>query len=44
MKSDKTRRQLFLPEEISRRLEHLAKSGRARSEILFEALDACLSS
>ncbi|BAI95183.1 hypothetical protein Sj15T_30760 [Sphingobium sp. TA15] len=41
MKSTKTRHQLFLPEEMSRRLEHLAaSSGRARSEILVEALDA----
>ena len=40
MKSYKIRHQLFLPEEISRRLEHLAQSGRARSEILVEALDA----
>ena len=41
MKSYTTRHQLFLPEEMSRRLEHLAKSSdRARSEILAEALDA----
>lgn len=41
MKSNKTRHQLFLPEEMSRRLEHLAtSSGRARSEILVEALNA----
>jgi predicted transcriptional regulator len=41
MKSTKIRHQLFLPEETSRRLEHLAtSSGRARSEILVEALDA----
>ena len=40
MKTYKTRHQLFLPEEMSRRLEHLANSsGRARSEILVEALD-----
>ena len=38
MKSYKTRHQLFLPEEMSKRLDHLAKSsGRARSEILVEA-------
>ena len=43
MKSYKIRHQLFLPEEISRRLEHLAQSGRARSEILVEALDTCFS-
>lgn len=37
----KTRHQLFLPEDMSRRLAHLAQSsGRARSEILVEALDA----
>jgi len=37
----KTRHQLFLPEDMSRRLAHLASaSGRARSEILVEALDA----
>lgn len=41
MKSYKTRHQLFLPKEMSRRLEHLAKSsGRARSEVLVEALHA----
>lgn len=41
MKSYKTRHQLFLPEDMSRRLAHLANSsGRARSEILVEALDA----
>ncbi|AYO79248.1 ribbon-helix-helix domain-containing protein [Sphingobium yanoikuyae] len=40
-KSYKTRHQLFLPEEMSKRLEQLAtSSGRARSEILVEALDA----
>jgi predicted DNA-binding protein len=37
----KTRHQLFLPEDMSKRLAHLAgASGRARSEILVEALDA----
>lgn len=37
----KTRHQLFLPEDMSRRLAHLAQSsGRVRSEILVEALDA----
>ena len=41
MKSYKTRHQLFLPKEMSRQLEHLAKSSDlARSEILVEALDA----
>src|SRR3546814_11288715 len=40
MKGYQTRHQLFRPEGMSRRLEHLAKSsGRARSEILVEALD-----
>lgn len=40
----KTRHQLFLPEEMSKRLAHLASaSGRARSEILVEALDAWFS-
>jgi len=44
MKSFKTRHQLFLPEDMSRRLANLAKSsGRARSEILVEALDAWLT-
>ncbi|BBD97391.1 hypothetical protein SAMIE_1008920 [Sphingobium amiense] len=41
MKSYKTRHQLFLPKEMNRRLEHLAtSSGRARSEVLVEALHA----
>jgi predicted transcriptional regulator len=41
MKTFKTRHQLFLPDDMSKRLDHLAKSsGRARSEILVEALDA----
>ncbi|MCJ2185138.1 ribbon-helix-helix domain-containing protein, partial [Novosphingobium sp. 1949] len=40
-KTYKTRHQLFLPQDLSRRLAHLAQSsGRARSEILVEALDA----
>jgi len=40
-KTYKTRHQLFLPQDMSRRLAHLAQSsGRARSEILVEALDA----
>ena len=44
MKSDKTRHQLFLPEEMNGRLEHLAKnSGRAQSEILVETLYACFN-
>lgn len=41
MKTFKKRHQLFLPESLSRRLEHIARnSGRARSEILVEALEA----
>ena len=40
----KTRHQLFLPEDMSKRLAHLASAaGRARSEILVEALDAWFS-
>ena len=40
-KTYKTRHQLFLPQDMSRRLAHLAQSsGRSRSEILVEALDA----
>lgn len=41
MKMYKTRHQLFLPEDMSRRLAHVAgTSGKPRSEILVEALDA----
>ena len=41
MKTFKTRHQLFLTEELSRRLDQQAKSsGKARSDILVEALDA----
>jgi predicted DNA-binding protein len=41
MKTFKTRHQLFLTEQLSRRLDMIAKSsGRARSEILVEALEA----
>ena len=41
MKTFKTRHQLFLTEQLSRRLDVVAKSsGRARSEILVEALEA----
>ena len=40
MKRFKTRHQLFLPEQLSKRLDALARSsGRARSEILVEALE-----
>ncbi|WP_066585584.1 hypothetical protein [Sphingomonas pruni] len=43
MKTFKKRHQLFLPENLSRRLETIARnSGRARSEILVEALEAWL--
>jgi len=43
MKTFKKRHQLFLPELLSRRLEVIARnSGRARSEILVEALEAWL--
>jgi len=41
MKTFKKRHQLFLTEQLSRRLETIARnSGRARSEILVEALEA----
>lgn len=41
MRTFKTRHQLFLPEDLARRLAALARSsGRARSEILVEALEA----
>ena len=41
MKTFETRHQLFLPEQLSKRMEMLAKaSSRARSEILVEALEA----
>lgn len=41
MKTFKTRHQLFLSEELSRRLAQRAKvTGKAKSEILVEALDA----
>lgn len=44
MKSLKTRHQLFLPDDLSRRLSALARSsGRARSEILVEAMEAWFS-
>jgi len=40
----KTRHQLFLPENTSKRLAHIAQSsGKARSDILVEALDAWLT-
>ena len=41
MKTFKTRHQLFLSEELSKRLAQRAKvTGKAKSEILVEALDA----
>jgi hypothetical protein len=41
MKTFKTRHQLFLSEELSKRLAHRAKvTGKAKSEILVDALDA----
>lgn len=41
MKTFKTRHQLFLSEELSRRLAQRAKvTGKAKSDILVEALDA----
>lgn len=41
MKTFKTRHQLFLSEELSRRLAQRSKvTGKAKSEILVEALDA----
>jgi len=40
----KTRHQPFLPEDMSKRLAQIAQSsGKARSEILVEALDAWLT-
>lgn len=43
MKTHKTRHQLFLTEQMSKRLDMIARSsGRARSEILVEALEAWL--
>lgn len=44
MKSQKVRRQLFLPNELSDRLDRIASgTGRARSELLVEALGAWLN-
>ena len=44
MKSQKVRHQLFLTKELSGRLDRIAKgTGRARSELLVEALEAWLS-
>jgi predicted transcriptional regulator len=44
VKTQKTRHQLFLTKELSARLDRIAEgTGRARSELLVEALDAWLS-
>lgn len=44
VKTQKVRHQLFLPEELSGRLDRIANgTGRARSELLVEALEAWLN-
>lgn len=44
MKTQKVRHQLFLPKELSARLDRIASgTGRARSELLVEALEAFLN-
>lgn len=44
MKAQKIRHQLFLPKELSARLGRIASgTGRARSELLVEALEAWLN-
>jgi predicted DNA-binding protein len=44
VKSQKVRHQLFLPKELSGRLERIAAgTGRTRSELLVEALEAWLN-
>ena len=44
MKTQKVRHQLFLTKELSARLDRIAEgTGRARSELLVEALDAWLN-
>lgn len=44
MKTEKIRHQLFLPKELSARLDRIASGrGRARSELLVEALEAFLN-
>lgn len=44
MKTQKVRHQLFLPKELSARLDRIANgTGRARSELLVEALEAWLN-
>lgn len=44
VKTQKVRHQLFLPKELSARLDRIASgTGRARSELLVEALEAWLN-
>ena len=44
MKTQKVRHQFFLPKELSARLDRIATgTGRARSELLVEALEAWLN-
>jgi predicted DNA-binding protein len=44
VKAEKVRHQLFLPKELSARLDRIANgTGRARSELLVEALEAWLN-
>lgn len=44
MKTEKIRHQLFLPKDLSARLDRIANgTGRARSELLVEALEAWLN-
>lgn len=44
VKAQKIRHQLFLPKELSARLDRIASgTGRARSELLVEALEAWLN-
>ena len=44
MNAQKVRHQLFLPKELSARLDRIAHgTGRARSEVLVEALEAWLN-
>lgn len=44
MKTQKVRHQLFLPKELSARLDRIANgTGRARSELLVDALEAWLN-
>ncbi len=44
MKTNKVRHQLFLPKDLSGRLDRIASgTGRARSELLVEALEAWLT-